>query len=62
MSMRNNLSAGRVQSVAVGLIAEREREINAFNATSSFRVEAIFTANDLTKSSQFQGRRRKVFY
>src|SRR5215210_6102885 len=30
MSMRNNLSAGRVQSVAVRLIAEREREINAF--------------------------------
>ena len=33
MSMRNNLSAGRVQSVAVRLIAEREREINAFTAS-----------------------------
>src|SRR5918993_3203280 len=30
MSMKNNLSAGRVQSVAVRIIAEREREINAF--------------------------------
>jgi len=47
MSMRNNLSAGRVQSVAVRIIAEREREINAFNATSSFRIDAFFTANDI---------------
>ena len=39
ISMRNNLSAGRVQSVAVRLIAEREREINAFTAVSSFKVE-----------------------
>jgi DNA topoisomerase-1 len=49
MSMRNNLSAGRVQSVAVRLIAEREREINAFKSVSTFRVEAIFTAEDLNK-------------
>src|SRR5215213_8473687 len=48
MSMKNNLSAGRVQSVAVRLIAEREREINAFNAQSSFRVEALFTAKDVS--------------
>lgn len=48
MSMRNNLSAGRVQSVAVRLIAEREREINAFAATSSFKIEALFTAKDLS--------------
>ena len=46
ISMRNNLSAGRVQSVAVRLIAEREREINAFTPTSQFRVEAIFSAKD----------------
>ena len=36
MSMKNNLSAGRVQSVAVRLIAEREREINAFTPCKSF--------------------------
>ena len=47
ISMRNNLSAGRVQSVAVRLIAEREREINAFAAVSSFKVEGIFSANDV---------------
>jgi DNA topoisomerase-1 len=46
MSMKNNLSAGRVQSVAVRLIAEREREINAFTPQSSFRLEAFFTAPD----------------
>ncbi|MFT4023528.1 MAG: type I DNA topoisomerase [Flavihumibacter sp.] len=46
MSMGNSLSAGRVQSVAVRLIAEREREINAFHATSQFRIEAWFSAND----------------
>jgi DNA topoisomerase-1 len=46
MSMKNNLSAGRVQSVAVRLIAEREREITAFVPQSSFKVEALFTAPD----------------
>src|SRR5215510_3358399 len=46
MSVRNNLSAGRVQSVAVRIIAEREREINAFTAVSNFKIDALFTAND----------------
>jgi len=48
MSMKNNLSAGRVQSVAVRLIAEREREINAFKPASSYRIEALFTAKDIS--------------
>jgi DNA topoisomerase-1 len=48
MSMKNNLSAGRVQSVAVRIIAEREREINAFVPTSSFKIEALFSAKDVT--------------
>jgi DNA topoisomerase I len=48
MSMKNNLSAGRVQSVAVRLIAEREREINSFIPVSSFRVEALLNAPDST--------------
>ncbi len=46
ISVRNNLSAGRVQSVAVRLIAEREREINAFETQNSFKIDAIFTAQD----------------
>ena len=40
--VRPSLSAGRVQSVAVRLIVEREREINAFNATPYYRVTAAF--------------------
>lgn len=51
MSMRNNLSAGRVQSVAVRLIAEREREINAFSPVSTFKVEALFTAKDVSNKT-----------
>lgn len=47
MSMRNNLSAGRVQSVAVRIIVEREREITKFNSVSSFKVEATFAAPDI---------------
>jgi DNA topoisomerase-1 len=48
MSMKNNLSAGRVQSVAVRIIAEREREINAFTPVSSFKLVALFTAKDVS--------------
>lgn len=40
------LSAGRVQSVAVRLIVEREREINAFQSEASYRVTAIFLVPD----------------
>ncbi len=36
------LSAGRVQSVAVRLIVEREKEIKAFKSVSSYKVSAIF--------------------
>ena len=48
---QGGLSAGRVQSVAVRLIAEREREINQFNALSSFKVEALFTSKDINGKS-----------
>ena len=40
------LSAGRVQSVAVRLIVDREREINKFNATAAFKVVAIFSTEN----------------
>lgn len=40
------LSAGRVQSVAVRLIVEREREINSFNSEASYRVTALFLVPD----------------
>ena len=41
--LKPSLSAGRVQSVAVRLIVEREREIEAFQTESGFRVNAIFS-------------------
>jgi DNA topoisomerase I len=44
--VKPQLSAGRVQSVAVRLIVEREREINQFNQTSAFRVNAVFLVPD----------------
>lgn len=40
--VRTGLSAGRVQSVAVRLIVEREREIRDFEATSNYKVTAAF--------------------
>ncbi len=40
--VRPNLSAGRVQSVAVRLIVEREREISNFKPETAFRVTAVF--------------------
>ncbi len=40
------LSAGRVQSVTVRLIVEREREINAFKPESAFKITALFTFID----------------
>ena len=40
------LSAGRVQSVAVRLIAEREREIQAFHSEAAYRVTAVFPVPD----------------
>jgi DNA topoisomerase-1 len=52
--VRTGLSAGRVQSVAVRLIVEREREIRAFNAASSFKVTANFVADGQEFSAELQ--------
>ncbi len=41
-----SLSAGRVQSVAVRLLVEREREINNFRPGSDFRVVAVFSVKE----------------
>ena len=41
--VKPGLSAGRVQSVAVRLVVEREKEIRHFEPKSSFKVEGIFT-------------------
>ncbi len=44
--VKPNLSAGRVQSVAVRLIVEREREVQAFQAETFYRVTALFMKAD----------------
>jgi len=44
--VRRGLSAGRVQSVAVRLIVEREKEIEAFKKEKFYRVEAWFDQNN----------------
>lgn len=40
--VKTGLSAGRVQSVAVRLVVEREQEIREFKPTSTFKIEGIF--------------------
>ena len=43
--VKPSLSAGRVQSVTVRLIVEREKEINIFKSESYFRVKAVFESD-----------------
>lgn len=43
--VRGGLSAGRVQSVAVRLIVEREREIKDFEPASSYKITAVLDAS-----------------
>ncbi len=56
--VKGGLSAGRVQSVAVRLIVEREREIEAFTAVGSYRIDAEFTTAD---GSKFKAKLPKNF-
>jgi len=50
--IKAGLSAGRVQSVAVRLIVEREREIEKFNTKSSFRITALFDVKGKTLAAE----------
>ncbi len=50
-----SLSAGRVQSVSVRLIVEKERKIQAFHSTSSFRITGLFNfINESGETIEFQ--------
>jgi DNA topoisomerase I len=60
--IKANLSAGRVQSVAVRLIVEREREIDAFKPVPRFKVSAIFICDDCDgKQVSFKAELSKFF-
>lgn len=53
------LSAGRVQSVAVKLLVEREREIQNFKTEAAYRVVAIFTKTDNGKKVEIKAELNK---
>ncbi|HNW00228.1 MAG TPA: DNA topoisomerase, partial [Chitinophagales bacterium] len=53
INMKTSLSAGRVQSVAVRLIVEREQEIGKFSAQASFKITALFSLED-EKGKKYQ--------
>ena len=52
--VRPSLSAGRVQSVAVRLIVEREKEIQAFKVQNYYKVHAIFDVMHNSQNMQFK--------
>ena len=56
--VKGGLSAGRVQSVSVRLIVEREREIQSFQPTASFKVDAAFITS---KGQIFKAKLPKPF-
>ncbi|MCB9185121.1 MAG: type I DNA topoisomerase [Flavobacteriales bacterium] len=54
--VKPNLSAGRVQSVAVRLIVEREREVEEFTPQSAFRILAFFNAGGMEFKAELSQR------
>lgn len=54
--VKPSLSAGRVQSVAVRLIVEREREVEAFNASAYFGIRAMFDLKDAVLKADLPSR------
>ena len=54
--VKPSLSAGRVQSVAVRLIVEREREVEAFKASAYFGIRAMFDLKDAVLKADLPSR------
>jgi DNA topoisomerase I len=57
---RGNLSAGRVQSVAVRVLVEREREINAFISKSTYKIVANLAAEENTRRIPFKAEAKSI--
>lgn len=53
--IQKGLSAGRVQSVALRLVVDREKEIMAFNPVPYYRVEAVFRPEGAPASVKVKG-------
>lgn len=62
--VKPSLSAGRVQSVAVRLIVEKEREIQNFKSERYYRINAVFTllGNKEDKPTEIKAELNKRFY
>ena len=58
--VRTGLSAGRVQSVAVRLVVDRENEINAFVTKESWTVDAILDKRGTTFAARLVGTRNET--
>jgi DNA topoisomerase-1 len=54
--VKRGLSAGRVQTVALRLIVEREREINAFRPVEYWNIDAVLTPKDGKGAQEFTAR------
>lgn len=57
--IKNNLSAGRVQSVAVRLLVEREREIMHFQPESFYKITAVFQSSNKNFKAELQHKYKK---
>jgi len=58
-NIRKGLSAGRVQSVALRLIVEREKEIEQFQSAEYWTLNSLLDAGDFTFEANYAGRRGK---